>query len=113
MPYGLWQTWPQVPYPAASSTQDHSHSLAMNLTHTFSPTMTNQITFTANNLFYGASLSTPDKVSASKLGYPYQGVYKQRPRCCPQHRRRFRAWPVSSTRAASSRNACCPCFMIQ
>jgi hypothetical protein len=75
MPYGLWQTWPQVPYPGGVVTQDHSHSLATNLTHTFSPTMTSQTTFTANNLFYGASLSTPDKVSASKLGYPYKGVY--------------------------------------
>jgi hypothetical protein len=75
MPYGLWQTWPQIPYPGGVVTQDHSHSVATNLTHTFSPTLTNQITFTANNLFYGASLSTPDKVSATKLGYPYHGVY--------------------------------------
>ncbi len=75
MPYGLWQTWPQVPYPGGVVTNDHSHSVALNLTHTFSPTLTNQFTFTANNLFYGVGLSTPDKVSASKLGYPYHGVY--------------------------------------
>ncbi|MGA2184227.1 MAG: carboxypeptidase regulatory-like domain-containing protein [Bryobacteraceae bacterium] len=74
-PYGLWQQWPQIPYPGGVVTTDHSHSLALNLTHTFSPTVTNQLTFTANNLFYGAHLSTPDKVSASKLGYPYYGVY--------------------------------------
>ena len=75
MPYGLWQTWPQIPYPGGVVTNDHSHSVALNLTHTFSPTLTNQFTFTANNLFYGVGLSTPDKVSASKLGYPYHGVY--------------------------------------
>ncbi|MGD0201428.1 MAG: carboxypeptidase-like regulatory domain-containing protein, partial [Bryobacteraceae bacterium] len=63
-PYGLWQTWPQSPYPGGVVTQDHSHSLATNLTHTFSPTLTNQLTFTASTLFYGAHLSTPDRVSA-------------------------------------------------
>jgi hypothetical protein len=75
MPYGLWQNWPQSPYPGGVTTKDHSHSVATNLTHTFSPTLTNQITFTANNLFYSAFLATPQNVSASKLGYPYHGVY--------------------------------------
>ena len=74
-PYGLWQTWPQSPYPGDVTSKDHSHSVATNLTHSFSPTLTNQLTFTASNLFYGAYLATPEKVSASKLGYPYYGVY--------------------------------------
>jgi len=74
-PYGLWQTWPQVPYAGGVVTSDHSDSVAMNLTHTFSPTVTNQLTITANNLFYGSHLSTPQNVSATKLGYPYYGVY--------------------------------------
>ena len=74
-PYGLWQYWPQIPYPGGVVTDDHSHSVALNLTHTFSTTLTNQLNFTANNLFYGAHLTTPQKVSAAKLGYPYYGVY--------------------------------------
>ncbi len=74
-PYGLWQNWPQIPYPGGVENADHADSVALNLTHTFSPTLTNQLTLTANHLFYGAHLTTPDKVSASKLGYPYHGVY--------------------------------------
>ena len=74
-PYGLWQTWPQSTYPGGVVTADHSDSVAFNLTHTFSPTLTNQLTVTANNLFYGSHLSTPQNVSATKLGYPYYGVY--------------------------------------
>ena len=74
-PYGLWQTWPQVPYPGGMVTSDHSDSVAVNLTNTFSPTVTNQLTVTANNLFYGSHLSTLLNVSATKLGYPYYGVY--------------------------------------
>jgi hypothetical protein len=74
-PYGLWQTWPQVPYPGGMVTADHSNSVAANLTHIFAPTLTDQLTVTASNLFYGAHLTTPNNVSATKLGYPYYGVY--------------------------------------
>src|ERR1019366_3243820 len=74
-PYGLWQTWPQSTYAGGVVSADHSHSLALSLSHIFSPAVTNQLTFTANNLFYGAHLSTLGNVSASKLGYPYYGVY--------------------------------------
>ena len=74
-PYGLWQTWPQNPYPGNVVTSNQSHSVALNLTHAFSPTFTNELSFTANHLFYGSHLSNPAAVSASKLGYPYYGVY--------------------------------------
>ena len=74
-PYGLWQTWPTSPYPGNVVTLNRSHSLALSLTHVFSPSMTNELSFTANNLFYGSHLSKLDAVSASKLGYPYYGVY--------------------------------------
>lgn len=74
-PYGLWQTWPLSTYAGGVVSADHSHSLALSLSHIFSPAVTNQLTFTANNLFYGAHLSTLGNVSASKLGYPYYGVY--------------------------------------
>ncbi len=75
-PYGLWQNWPQNPYPGGVLGTNYSHSVALNLTHAFSPTFTNELTVTFNNLWYGNRLTAPDKVSASKLGYPYQPVYK-------------------------------------
>jgi hypothetical protein len=74
-PYGLWQTWPTNPYPGGVVGSDNSHSIALNFTHAFSSTLTTDTTFTMGRLFYGNHLTTPDKVSASKLGYPYYGVY--------------------------------------
>jgi len=74
-PYGLWQFWPQIAYPGGVLGADTSQSLALNLTNILSPSLTNQLTVTLNHLFYGNGLSTPGKVSASKLGYPYYGVF--------------------------------------
>ena len=75
-PYGLWQTWPQNPYPGNVRGSDYSHSVALNLTHAFSSTLTSETSVTLNNLWYGNRLTTPDRVSASQLGYPYEPVYK-------------------------------------
>lgn len=74
-PYALWQTWPQIPYPGSVVGKNSSQSAAISLTSTISPITTNQVRFTMNRLFYGNTLTTPEKVSASKLGYPYYGVY--------------------------------------
>jgi len=74
-PYGLWQTWPQNPYPGNVVGKNASHSVATNLTSVFTPTLTSELTFTASHLFYGNSLTNPQAVSASALGYPYYGVF--------------------------------------
>ena len=75
-PYGLWQNWPQNVYPGGVLGSNASHSVALSLTHAFSPSLTNELTFTMSHLFYGNQLTTPEKVSATALGYPYAaGVY--------------------------------------
>lgn len=74
-PYGLWQTWPQNPYLGNVVGSNSSHSVATNFSHAFSPTLTNEVNFTASHLFYRNYLTDPAAVSASKLGYPYYGVY--------------------------------------
>lgn len=75
-PYGLWQYWPQYPYPGGVIGNNAAHSGALNLTHAFSPSLTNEFTFTMSRLFYGNHLTTPENVSATALGYPYAaGVY--------------------------------------
>ncbi|HTY85570.1 MAG TPA: carboxypeptidase regulatory-like domain-containing protein [Silvibacterium sp.] len=74
-PYGLWQTWPQNPYPGNVVGKNTSHSVAANLTNVFTPTLTNELNFTASHLFYGNWLTDPQAVSASALGYPYFGVF--------------------------------------
>ena len=74
-PYGLWQFWPTNPYPGNVTGSNSSHSVATNFAHGFSPTLTNEVNFTASHLFYRNYLTDPAAVSASKLGYPYYGVY--------------------------------------
>jgi hypothetical protein len=74
-PYGLWQTWPQNPYPGDPVGSNTSHSVATNFAHSFSSTLTNEVNFTASHLFYHNHLANPAAVSAAKLGYPYYGVY--------------------------------------
>ncbi|HVM93066.1 MAG TPA: carboxypeptidase regulatory-like domain-containing protein [Terriglobales bacterium] len=74
-PYGLWQYWPVNPYPGDVVGSNISHSIAANFSHTFTPTLTNELNFTATHLLYQNYLGNPDAVSASKLGYPYYGVY--------------------------------------
>ncbi len=74
-PYGLWQFWPVNPYPGNVVGTNSAHSVATNFSHAFSSTMTNEVNFTATHLLYRNYLSNPAAVSASKLGYPYYGVY--------------------------------------
>ncbi|MGO9403421.1 MAG: carboxypeptidase regulatory-like domain-containing protein [Terriglobales bacterium] len=74
-PYGLWQYWPQNPYPGDVVGANSSHSVATNWTHAFSSSLTNEANFTATYLIYRNYLTNFNGVSASKLGYPYYGVY--------------------------------------
>jgi hypothetical protein len=74
-PYGLWQNWPQNPYPGNVVGANSAHSVATNLMHAFSPTLTNELNFTANHLIYRNYLTNFDAVSSAKLGFPYYGVY--------------------------------------
>jgi len=74
-PYGLWQTWPQNPYPGDVVGANSSHSVATNWTHAFSSSLTNEVNFTASHLIYRNYLTNFNGVSASKLDYPYYGVY--------------------------------------
>lgn len=74
-PYGLWQTWPNTPYPGNVVGYDSSHSVAASLSSVLSSSTTNELNGTINYLNYGNRMTTPGNVSLAGTGYPYYGVY--------------------------------------
>jgi hypothetical protein len=76
-PVGLWwRNNGQVPYPTSVVAPNISHTIAANLTHVFSPTLTNEVVFGYSYINFPNRFEDPSKVSRAALGYPYKGVYK-------------------------------------
>jgi hypothetical protein len=74
-PYGLWQTWPNVPYAGGVVGKNASHSVSTTLTSVLTPTLTNQLAVSISYLNYHSFLSNPAAVSASKLGFTETGPF--------------------------------------
>jgi hypothetical protein len=64
-----------VPYPTGVSGLNHSESAVLNLTHVFSPTLTNELVLAYTWIGFPNYLNDPAKAERSTLGYPYHGVY--------------------------------------
>jgi hypothetical protein len=76
-PVGLWwRNAGQVPYPTRVIAPNRSHTIAANLTHVFSPTLTNEVVFGYSFIDFPNRFEDPTKISRSALGYPYKGIYK-------------------------------------
>jgi hypothetical protein len=76
-PVGLWwRNDAQVPYPTRVVAPNRSHSFTSNLTHVFSPTLTNEVVFGLSYITFPNQFDEPSKVSKEALGYPYQGPFK-------------------------------------
>ena len=76
-PVGLWwRNAGQVPYPTPTNAENRSHSVSASLTNVFSPTLTNEVVFGLTYINFPNSFDDPSKISRSKLGYPYQGIFK-------------------------------------
>jgi hypothetical protein len=75
-PIQLWgQASNQVPYPSAILGRNHSESEAVDLTHVFSPTLTNEFVGSFTFINFPNSYENPDAVNRFKLGYPYHGIF--------------------------------------
>ncbi len=75
-PIQLWgQSTNQVPYPSAVSANNHSESVTVDLTHVFNPTLTNEFVGSYTYIGFPNTLSNPDAVDRTKLGYPYHGFF--------------------------------------
>ena len=77
----LWvtnaQSWvsPTVPYPTPQTENTQSDSITANLTHVFSPTLTNEFVFTYTYLNLPNSFQDPSKVQRSTLGLDYKMLF--------------------------------------
>jgi Carboxypeptidase regulatory-like domain len=75
-PYGPYNVWNQVPYPAYQTGKDASNSLSLVLTNTFGATLTNEAALTGTRFTLREALSNLNAVSTSALNYPYAFLFK-------------------------------------
>ncbi|HEY0795929.1 MAG TPA: carboxypeptidase-like regulatory domain-containing protein [Acidisarcina sp.] len=76
-PYGPYNTinFAKIPYPAAQIGRNASNSLNLNLTNTFSPTLTNELSVAYTRFNLRIDIANQAAVSRSATGYPYANVY--------------------------------------
>ena len=65
----------QVGYPSAITSPNQSHSISADLTHVFTPTVTNETVFGYTYIDFPNKFENPDAVDRKKIGYPYQGIF--------------------------------------
>ena len=76
-PVGLWwRQTEQVPYPTAVQGKNKSDSVTASLTHVFNPSMTNEFVFGYTYIGFPNVFADPSKVDRTKVGYTYQGLFK-------------------------------------
>src|ERR1035437_9977509 len=76
-PVGLWwRNTDQVPYPTPIQGRNRSDSLSGTLTHVFSQSMTNETVVAYTFVGFPNVFADPNKVSRSKVGYNYKGLFQ-------------------------------------
>ncbi len=76
-PVGLWwRNGAQVPYPTSIEGRNRSKSISGSLTHTFSPTMTNEVVVAYTEVLFPNVFANPSAVDRSTVGYSVQGLFK-------------------------------------
>jgi hypothetical protein len=74
-PYGLYNNFSLTPYPAEEFSVNHSNSVTTRLSTTFTPSLTNEATFTLTRLILGGIVKNESLVSRTALNYPYANLY--------------------------------------
>src|SRR5579871_428009 len=64
-----------VPWPSQVYGNNHSDSTAVNLTHVFSPSLTNEFVAAYTWIYFGNTLPNADAGKKSTVGYPYHGFF--------------------------------------
>jgi hypothetical protein len=64
-----------VPWPSPVIGNNHSESASANLTHVFSPSLTNELVVAYTWIGFPNTLANPTAGQRSTVGYPYHGVY--------------------------------------
>ncbi len=77
-PINVWWFMPgAVPYPSDMPANQVSQVYSANLTHVFSPTLTNEFIFADATFLNPINLANPAAVDPSKLGFQMQGIFSQ------------------------------------
>lgn len=74
-PYGEYNVWNQVPYPAYQTGKNASNSFDVVLTNTFGASLTNEASFGYTRFTIYEALSNLGAVSTSALNYPYAFLF--------------------------------------
>ncbi|MBZ5581106.1 MAG: TonB-dependent receptor [Acidobacteriia bacterium] len=78
-PVSIWWTIPgSLPYPSDQVAQQKSDILNANLVHVFSPTLTNEFTFSQATFTNPIHLANPDAVNPDKLGFKMTGLFQNK-----------------------------------
>lgn len=84
-PIGIWYWfWGSLPYPSDMVANQVSEVYSANLTHVFSPTLTNELVFAEANFLNPINLAYPAAVDPAKLGFQLQGMFPTGPPYTPQ-----------------------------
>src|SRR5215471_8261565 len=77
-PIGLWSsaTLQQPPYPTPIQGRNRSDSITASLTKVFNSSMTNEFVFGYTFIGFPNVFQDPSKVDRTKVGYTYQGLFK-------------------------------------
>jgi hypothetical protein len=74
-PYGPYNTWNQVPYPASQTGKNASNSVNLTLTNVLSPSITNEASIGYTRLTLEEMLGNTNAVSRTALNYPYANLF--------------------------------------
>jgi len=77
-PYGPYNVWNQVPYPAYQTGKNASNSIDLVLTNTFSSSLTNEAALAYTRFTLMQALSNLNAASTSALNYPYPLLFKSK-----------------------------------
>jgi hypothetical protein len=74
-PYGPYNQWNQVPYPAYQTGKDASNSINLTMTNALNSTLTNELSLSFTRFTLEEALSHLNPVSVAALAYPYQNLF--------------------------------------
>ena len=77
-PYGPWNQWNMVPYPAGQTQKNASNSINATLTNVLSSTLTNEASLAYTRFSLYTSITALDAVSGTALHYPYANLFSSK-----------------------------------
>ena len=75
-PYGPWNIWNKVPYPAVQTQKNASNSFNLNMTNSITSRLTNEASLSYTRFTLKTDLKNLSAVSMTALNYPYADLFK-------------------------------------